>query len=142
MDKFNKKTLIIGLLIVIGLAALAISTFGQIPTYTKDLNPPTNLTAEVINDNDVSLYWNAPSSGGSTYLHWDNGENYTSYGNFIMPWVVDYAAKWDPDHIAERFDDHGYNRLAERQYNCTRRGEWNRTDNPKTPYRVGQERRR
>jgi len=98
MEKFNKKTLIIGLLIFIGLMLLVVATFAQ---GAKDLNPPTNLTAEVINENDVNLLWNAPSTGDSTYLHWDDGANYTSYGNFLMPWVVDYAAKWDPDHIAE-----------------------------------------
>jgi hypothetical protein len=100
MKTFNKKTLIVGLLIFLGLVLLAITTFGQNPNFTKDLNPPTNLVAEVFDENDVNLFWNAPSTGDSTYLHWDNGINYTSYGNFLGPAMVDYAAKWDPDHIA------------------------------------------
>lgn len=99
MEKFNKKTLIIGLLILIGLLLLVATTFGQSGLGSKDLNPPQNLTAEVLTENDVNLFWVAPSTEDSIYLHWDSGENYTAYGNFIQPTVQDYAAKWDPEHI-------------------------------------------
>jgi Leucine-rich repeat (LRR) protein len=35
-----------------------------------------------------------------TYLHWDSGENATSFGNFLQPIEMDFVTKWDPDHIA------------------------------------------
>jgi internalin A len=100
MEKFNKKTLIIGLLIFIGVVALVFSTFAQQWLNPKDLNAPTNLFADVQDENDVGLFWTEPTSGTSTYLHWDSGENYTSFGNFLQPVEQDYAAKWDPVHIA------------------------------------------
>ncbi|RLD56611.1 MAG: hypothetical protein DRJ05_11050, partial [Bacteroidetes bacterium] len=99
MKKLNKRTKIFALMIItIGLT-LQLQTYGQQWLNPKDLNPPQNLTAEVQDENDVNLFWTAPSTGDSTYLHWDNGVNYTSYGNFLQPWEVDYVAKWDPDHI-------------------------------------------
>ncbi len=94
MKKFNVKVLLIGFIIVISIVALAITTFGQ-------NNPPTNLSATVEDENDVNLIWNAPSTGDSTYLHWDNGVNYTSFGNFLQPVEQDYVAKWDTNHITE-----------------------------------------
>ena len=101
MKKFNKKTLIIGLLIFIGVVILVFSTFAQQWMSPKDLNPPQNLTAEVQDENDVNLFWTAPSTGDSTYLHWDNGVNYTSFGNFLQPVEHDYVAKWDTNHITD-----------------------------------------
>jgi len=100
MKKINKKTKILGLLILFIGMMLQSQIYGQEWLSPKDLNPPTDLLAEVQDENDVNLFWTAPSTGDSTYLHWDNGINYTSYGNFIGPAIVDYAAKWDPDHIA------------------------------------------
>ncbi|MEZ5082118.1 MAG: T9SS type A sorting domain-containing protein [Bacteroidales bacterium] len=94
MKKFNVKVLLIGLLIVIGLLALVVTTFGQ-------NNPPTNLTATVEDENDVNLFWNAPSTGDSTYLHWDSGENEDSFGNFLNPVTYLFASKFDPVHIEE-----------------------------------------
>ena len=91
MKKFNLKVLLIGLLIVIGLVAFVIRTFGQ-------NNPPTNL-----NENDVNLIWNQPSTGDSAWLHWDSGENEDSFGNFLNPVTYMFASKFDPVHI-ESYD--------------------------------------
>ena len=85
MKKFNIKVLLIGFIIVISLVALAITTFGQ-------NNPPTNLIANVEDENDVNLFWNAPSTGDSTYLHWDSGENEDSFGNFLNPVTYLFAS--------------------------------------------------
>jgi Leucine-rich repeat (LRR) protein len=100
MKKFNTKTLIIGLLIIIGLFLIVFKTFGQSPAQSRVLNPPTDLFATVADENDVSLFWTEPSSGGSTYLHWDSGENYTAFGNFLGPVEQDYVTRYDPEHIA------------------------------------------
>ncbi len=100
MKKLNKQTKkVLFLIFTIGLIWQT-QTYGQEWLNPKDLNPPENLVAEVVDENDVNLFWTAPSTGDSTYLHWDNGVNYTSYGNFLQPWEVDYVAKWDTDHIA------------------------------------------
>ncbi len=56
------------------------------------LDPPTNLTAQVVNENDVLLNWNAPSGGGGEgeWIQWDSGENegngigLTSGGTFYV----------------------------------------------------------
>ena len=101
MDRFNKKTLIIGLLIFFALLILAVTTFAQTAPGAKNLNPPTNLTAEVQDENDVNLIWNAPSTGDSTYLHWDSGENEDSFGNFLNPVTYLFASKYDPVHIED-----------------------------------------
>jgi len=103
MKKFNKKTLIIGFLILIGVVALVFTTFAQTWVDPKDNNPPTNLFAEVENENDVNLFWNQPSTGDTTVLHWDSGENADSFGNFLQPAEFDFAAKFDPVHI-EAYD--------------------------------------
>lgn len=100
MKKFNTKTLIIGLLIIIGLFLIVFNTFGQNPNHTRILNPPTDLFSTVADDNDVSLFWTEPSPGNSTYLHWDSGENDDAFGNLIMPATLTFAAKYDPVHIS------------------------------------------
>ena len=100
MKKLNKKIKIPGLLIFIISMMLQSQSYGQQWLSPKDQNPPTNLFADVQDENDVNLFWTAPSTGDTTYLHWDSGENYTSFGNFLQPVEHDYAAKWDPDHIA------------------------------------------
>ncbi|MCF8369702.1 MAG: leucine-rich repeat domain-containing protein [Bacteroidales bacterium] len=94
MKKFNVKVLLIGLLIVIGLLTLVVTTFGQ-------TNPPANLSATVEDENDVNLFWNAPATGDSTYLHWDSGENEDSFGNFLNPVTYLFASKYDPVHIED-----------------------------------------
>ena len=99
MEKFNKKTLIIGLLIFIGLLFLVARTFGQSGMNSMSFNPPQNLTAEVVTENDVNLFWIAPSTEDSVSLHWDSGDNYTDFGNWVQPTVYDFVSKWDPNHI-------------------------------------------
>lgn len=94
MKKFNVKVLLIGFIIVISIVALAITTFGQ-------NNPPANLMANVEDENDVNLFWNAPSTGDSSFLHWDSGENEDSFGNFLNAVTYLFASKYDPVHIAE-----------------------------------------
>ena len=101
MKKLNKKTKILGLLVLFIGMMLQSQINGQEWLNPKDLNPPTDLFAEVQDENDVNLFWTAPSTGDSTYLHWDNGVNYTSFGNFLQPVEHDYVAKWDPDHITD-----------------------------------------
>ncbi len=113
MKKFNKKTLIIGMLIFFGVVALVISTFAQNGSTAKDLEPPTNLFAVVQNENDVHLFWDEPTAGDSTYLHWDNGINYDAIGNFMGPSIFEYATKWEPDQIAN-YD--GWNIISMRFY--------------------------
>ncbi|MFA6911404.1 MAG: FlgD immunoglobulin-like domain containing protein, partial [Candidatus Cloacimonadaceae bacterium] len=59
--------------------------------------PPEDLLAEVV-DNDVTLSWNAPGSGGGGgeegWIHYD-GDNYDAIGtDDIADFSV--AAKWDP----------------------------------------------
>lgn len=100
MKKFNNVTTVVVSLIFIFSLTSQLQTFGQTWLSPNDLNPPTNLTATVVDDNDVNLFWIQPSIVDSTYLHWDNGENYTTFGNFIQPVEMDYAAKWDPNHIS------------------------------------------
>jgi len=51
MEKFNKKTLIIGILILIGLLALVYKTFSQEWQNPKDLNSPTNLYTKALDVN-------------------------------------------------------------------------------------------
>jgi len=75
MEKFNKKTLIIGILILIGLLALVYKTFSQECLNPKDLNPPSNLFADVLDENEKNLFWTEPSSGGSIIVYWYSGEN-------------------------------------------------------------------
>ena len=99
MEKFNKKTLIIGLIVFIGLLFVVAKTFGQTAKSTLINNPPQNLSAEVLTDNDVNLFWTAPIGQDSVYLHWDSGENYTDFGNWVQPTVYDFVVKWDPNHI-------------------------------------------
>ena len=101
MKKFNKKTLIITLLVFFGIVALTYSTFAQQNMGPKSIFPPTNLIVNVEDENDVNLLWTAPPTGNSTYLHWDNGVNYTSFGNFVQPAVQDYVTKWEPNHITD-----------------------------------------
>ena len=98
--KTHKTTIILSILI------FAVSIFSQLQTYgqqwlnPKENTPPTDLYANVVDQNDVNLFWTQPASGGSTYLHWDNGINFTSFGNFIQPAEQDYVTKYDPEHIA------------------------------------------
>jgi Leucine-rich repeat (LRR) protein len=99
MKKFNTKTLLIGMLIIIGIFVIVFTAFGQKAYGQKLLDPPTDLYATVDDENDVSLFWSEPNTGEPTYLHWDSGENEDSFGNFLGPVTWTFAAKYDPIHI-------------------------------------------
>ena len=67
----------------------------------QTLNPPTNLTYTVADENDVTLFWDPPAAGGDPqWLHWDDGTNYTGYGFMISAETWEAAAKWDPSHLS------------------------------------------
>jgi hypothetical protein len=67
-------------------------------------NPPVTLTASPTDEKTITLTWHQPECGTSasftpTWLHWDDGTNFTSIGtggatNF------DIAARWDATQIA------------------------------------------
>ncbi|RLD53745.1 MAG: peptidase S8, partial [Bacteroidetes bacterium] len=75
-------------------ASATISTGGA-------LNPPTNLTAQIVNEDDVLLNWTAPSGGGGEgeWIQWDDGINVgngiglTSGGTFYV------ASHWMPSNL-------------------------------------------
>ncbi len=94
MKAFNKVSKITGL--IISLWSMAFLPGG----FSQTLNPPQNLSYSVENYNDVTLYWDQPSTGDTATLHWDNGINYTSWGFLLNPEQYSVALKWDPDHIA------------------------------------------
>lgn len=65
----------------------------------KSTDPPSNLTYTVIDQNDVQLIWEAPSSGGGeTNLHWD-ADNSDSWGFGLNAEHFKVAAKWNPEHL-------------------------------------------
>ena len=68
--------------------------------FSQTLNPPQNLSYSVANFNDVTLFWDQPATGDSAIIHWDNGNNYTSWGFLLNPEQYSVACKWDPEHIA------------------------------------------
>lgn len=71
----------------------------------QSLDPPLNLTYQVEDENDVTLFWDPPLPPGTPqYLHWDDGTNYTSYGFMLFPETWDAAARWDTTHIST-YDD-------------------------------------
>jgi hypothetical protein len=83
------------------------ASYGEIEDYTIVvgqgiiLDPPTNLTAVVIDNNDVLLNWTAPGGGGTgEWIQWDAGVNngnaigLTAGGSF---WV---ASHWTPADLA------------------------------------------
>jgi len=61
------------------------------------LDAPTNLVAEVIDDDDVNLTWDAPGPSGGEYLRYDNDENTASLqiGN-VAP-----AIRWDTGGLSD-----------------------------------------
>lgn len=66
----------------------------------KATDPPTNLTYTVLDQNDVQLIWEAPSSGGGeTNLHWD-ADNADAFGFFMGAEHFKVAAKWNPEHLS------------------------------------------
>jgi hypothetical protein len=77
--------------------------FGFLNTnaFAQTLEPPTNLSFQLADENDVTLFWDAPAvAGDSTWLHWDDGTNFTGFGFFLSAETWDAAAKWDPTHLS------------------------------------------
>jgi hypothetical protein len=57
-------------------------------------NIPTGLTAEILEGDNVLLTWNHPWNDTHYWIHWDDGENYDSFGltsggDFLV------ASRWD-----------------------------------------------
>ena len=63
MKRLIKLPTILVLLITTFSLILQIQTFGQERQSPNSLDPPTNLTATVEDENDVNLFWNEPSQG-------------------------------------------------------------------------------
>jgi hypothetical protein len=62
--------------------------------YTVFLPTPQSLTSS-IEDNNVTLNWASPFSGGQEgWLAWDDGELYTSIGATAGEAVIDASARW------------------------------------------------
>jgi len=64
--------------------------------------PPTDLTAEALEGDDVLLTWNKPGESTGQWIHWDDGENYsaiglTSAGSFLVAsrWAVEDLVLYD-----------------------------------------------
>ncbi len=93
MKRFNKVSKITTIFIFL-LGGLFTSATAQ------TLNPPENLDYTVSNLNDVTLFWNAPQTGDTASLHWDNGINYTSWGFLLNGEQYSCASKWNPEHIS------------------------------------------
>ncbi|MCK4676956.1 MAG: carboxypeptidase regulatory-like domain-containing protein, partial [Bacteroidales bacterium] len=46
----------------------------------EEFPPPTDLTGQALEGDDVLLTWNEPGEATGQWIHWDDGENYTSIG--------------------------------------------------------------
>jgi len=58
-----------------------------------EFQPPTDLTAQALEGDDVLLTWNEPGESTGQWIHWDDGENFnaiglTSGGTFMV------ASRW------------------------------------------------
>ena len=63
------------------------------------LNPPLNLEAGVLNNNDVQLTWETPAGFPGEYLHWDSGNNFDGIG-LTEGGTFSVAARWKPAQLA------------------------------------------
>jgi len=99
--KFKTKLNVRSFKLMIVAAALVLPFLlsAQQTSGGRTLNPPTDLGYIVEDENDVSLYWTAPSTSTSTNLHWDSGENHDSFGFFLSAEHFATAAKWNPEHL-------------------------------------------
>ena len=100
MKKSLFKKSLLGLILAIVLGP--ISGLAQ-EREVMDLLPPTNLSGVVTDENDVTLTWGAPDYGDPLWVHWDDGENFDSWGFMLGAAIFDIAAKWDADQI-ESYD--------------------------------------
>jgi len=66
--------------------------------YAPIYMPPANLTAEVVDDDNVQLEWEAPEP--EAWIHWDDGVNYTGVGTGAAL-VFKAAIRFSPDHLAD-----------------------------------------
>ena len=70
-------------------------------SIAQSLDPPTNLTYTVADENDVTLFWDQPTSGDPEWIHWDDGTNVDGFGFFLNAETWEAAAKWDPSHLSD-----------------------------------------
>ena len=59
----------------------------------QTLDPPTNLTYTIADDNDVTLMWDPPSAGTPEWMHWDDGVNADGFGFMLNAETWEAAAK-------------------------------------------------
>lgn len=76
---------------------LSIST---LVLFSQNLIPPSNLEAEVVNENDVDLTWAMPDTTADIMLTWASGTNTTSIG-LGGAGSFSVAAKWTPEEIED-----------------------------------------
>jgi hypothetical protein len=74
----------------------------------ENFQPPTGLSAELLECDDVLLTWDVPGEYTGQWIHWDNGENYdaiglTSGGSFMVAsrWEVTDLAAYDGMYLAK-----------------------------------------
>lgn len=77
-----------------------ILTFSTLVLFSQNLIPPSNLEAEVVNENDVDLSWAMPDTTADIMLTWASGTNTTSIG-LGGAGSFSVAAKWTPDEIED-----------------------------------------
>ena len=77
-----------------------ILTFSTFVLFSQNLIPPSNLEAEVVNENDVDLTWAMPDTTADIMLTWASGTNTTSIG-LAGAGSFSVAAKWTPDEIQD-----------------------------------------
>lgn len=64
----------------------------------REIFPPENLTATLIDGNDVKLEWESPETVG-TWLQWDNGLNYGSGIGLAYGGTFYIASRWDENDL-------------------------------------------
>ncbi|HKK10193.1 MAG TPA: hypothetical protein VJ939_05115, partial [Bacteroidales bacterium] len=77
-----------------------ILSFSTLVLFSQNLIPPSNLEAEVVNENDVDLTWAMPDTTADIMLSWASGTNTTSIG-LGGPGSFSVAAKWTLDEIQD-----------------------------------------
>ncbi|NOR86300.1 MAG: hypothetical protein GQ527_01695, partial [Bacteroidales bacterium] len=99
MMKNSKLQIIIAILITTFGFMLQHQVYGQVWFSPTSLDPPTNLTATVEDENDVNLFWTQPSTGSDDWLHWDSGDNADAFGFMMGAEHFAVSAKWDPAQL-------------------------------------------
>ncbi|MCX6234670.1 MAG: carboxypeptidase regulatory-like domain-containing protein [Bacteroidetes bacterium] len=57
-------------------------------------DPPEGLTAEILEGDHVLLTWNPPGNDTGEWIHWDDGENYDSFG-LTSGGDFEVASRWE-----------------------------------------------